>query len=282
MSSQSTPLPSSPMDAADELLQNHMHERMEAIAMDMDFDNPVPSTANPQPQQAMRFNLGPANSPEFLPPVFTGTPISQPTPSPVTTHIVNADRSVTITMLTMDTLASGAETTPSHRYFPPGKKLAPKKALPGDSEISVFDILNTFRRRWFLSVDSLRAQALLAQKAEDGTINWVEFTPQYHAHLVKCAIALVPWLIQKVKKVVFAYILELLNGESPQAFFDLSKGDCQATAAQKERKRLARKRNCASRCDHRRQAEEAVEGHPQQQCGVCGRKFMSCKAAKQH
>jgi hypothetical protein len=79
-------------------------------------------------------------------------------------------------------------------------------------------------------VDSLRAQALLAQKAKDRKINWVEFSPQYHAHLVKCAIALVPWPIQKVKKVLFGFILELLNGESPQAFFDLSKGNRQATA----------------------------------------------------
>jgi hypothetical protein len=148
---------------------------------------------------------------------------------------------VTTTTLAMDTLASRAESAPSHRYFPPGKKLAPKKALPRDSEISIFDILNTFHHRWFLSVDSLRAQALSAQKAKDtgSTINWVEFTPQYHTHLVKCAIALVPQPIQKVKKVLFAYILELLNGESLQAFFNLLKGDRQATAAQKERKRLA-------------------------------------------
>jgi hypothetical protein len=187
----------------------------------------------------MHFNLGPANSPEFLPLVFTGTPVSQPTPNPVTTHVVNADETVITTMLAIDTLASGAETTPSRRYFPPGKKLVLKKALPGDSEISIFNILNTFHRRWFLSVDSLRAQALSAQKAKDSTINWVKFTPQYHIHLVKCTIALVPWPIQKVKKVVFAYILELLNRESPQTFFNLSKGNHRATTAQKERKRLA-------------------------------------------
>jgi hypothetical protein len=83
-------------------------------------------------------------------------------------------------------------------------------------------------------MDQLRAQTLLAQKAEDGKIFWVEFTPQFHAHLVKCAIALVPRPIIKVKKVMFCYILELLNEEGPQAFFDLSKGQRHASQAQKE------------------------------------------------
>jgi hypothetical protein len=147
-------------------------------------------------------------------------------------------------------------------------------------DLSIFDILNTFHHCWFLSVDSLRAQALLAQKAEDGKIFWVKYSPQFHAHLVKSAVALVPWPIQKVKKVLFVFILELLNGEGPQAFFDLSKGNRWATTAQKEKKHLACKRNCASRHDHHRQAEEAIEGHPQWQCKWCGCKFVSYKATK--
>jgi hypothetical protein len=182
----------------------------------------------------------------------------------------------------MDTVASRAGTPPSPRYFPPREKLLKKKAHLENLDLSIFNILNIFHCHWFLSVDSLRAQALSAQKAEDGKINWVEFSSQFHAHLVKCAIALVPWLIQKVKKVLFEFILELLNGESPQAFFNLSKGNRWATTAQKEKKYLAHKRNHASRCNYCRLAEEAVKGHPQWQCEACGHKFMSCKAAKRH
>jgi hypothetical protein len=100
----------------------------------------------------------------------------------------------------------------------------------------MFDILNTFQCCWFLSVGHLQAQALSAQKADNGKIFWVEFTPQFHTHLVKCAVALVPWPISKVKKVMFMYILELLNEEGNMAFFDLAKGDRQATTAQKEKK----------------------------------------------
>jgi hypothetical protein len=64
-------------------------------------------------------------------------------------------------------------------------------------------------------LNHLRAQALSAQWAEDGNFFWVKFSPQFHAHLVKCTIALVPQLIQKVKKVMFEFILELLNRDSP-------------------------------------------------------------------
>jgi hypothetical protein len=92
-------------------------------------------------------------------------------------------------------------------------------------------------------VEHLRVQALSAQKANDGTIMWVEFTPQFHSHLVKCTVALVPQLITKVKKVLFVYILELLNKEGPQAFFTLTKSQRCESQAQKEKKCLACKRN---------------------------------------
>jgi hypothetical protein len=122
----------------------------------------------------------------------------------------------------------------------------------------------------------------LAQKAKDRNLIWVEFTPQFHTHLVKCAVALVPQPIQKVKKVMFGYILELLNEEGPRAFFDLLKGDRWASMAQKEKKHLACKRNCTLRHDHCKLAEEATEGLPQWQCDGCGCKFASRKAAKRH
>jgi hypothetical protein len=86
---------------------------------------------------------------------------------------------------------------------PLGVKLVERWSLSGNTELSVFDILNIFCHWWFLSTSHLKAQVFLAQKAEDGKKIWVEFTPQFHAHLVKCAVALVPHPIQKVKKVMF-------------------------------------------------------------------------------
>jgi hypothetical protein len=126
-----------------------------------------------------------------------------------------------------------------------GAKL--KRSTTGKVEFSVFDILNIFRHCWFLSRDHLLTNAISAQKAEDGNISWVEFTPQYHSHLVKCAVALVPHPVLTVKKVMFVYILELLNQEGHLAFFELQKGSCKANNAQKEKRHLAWKQSCASK-----------------------------------
>jgi hypothetical protein len=111
---------------------------------------------------------------------------------------------------------------------------------------------------------------------------WVEFAPQFHLHLVKCTVALVPWLISKVKKVLFVYILELLNEEDLQAFFALTKGQRRESQAQKEKKWLACKRNQASQCEQWKVAEEAMEGLPQWKCEWCRCKFTSHKNMKHH
>jgi hypothetical protein len=147
----------------------------------------------------------------------------------------------------------------------------------------VFDILNIFRCCWFLSRANLVANVISAQKAEDGNFSWVEFAPQYHSHLVKCAVALVPHPVQVVKKVMFVYILELLNRVGSLAFFDLQKGGCKANNAQKEKKRLARKRRHAAKREWEREAAKAAKlPQCERQCEGCGRKFASCKTSRKH
>jgi predicted RNA-binding Zn-ribbon protein involved in translation (DUF1610 family) len=159
----------------------------------------------------------------------------------------------------------------------------PKRSSPGNVDLSVFDILNIFRRRWFLSRANLLANAISAQKAEDGNISWVEFTPQFHSHLVKCAVALVPHPVHKVKQVMFGYILELLNGEGHMAFFELQKGGRKANNAQKEKRRLARKRSRAAKREREREAAKVAKQPPRErQCVACGRKFNSRKTASKH
>jgi hypothetical protein len=138
--------------------------------------------------------------------VFTGTPISQPSSTPP-----------------VDTASRAGEIPRGPIYFPPKEKPFLCKALTGNDELSVFNIHNTFHRCWFLSQDHILAKVILAQKAKDGKFFWVEFNPQYHAHLVKCTVALVPCPINKVRKVMFGYILEILNG-GPQSLFRPHKG----------------------------------------------------------
>ena len=161
----------------------------------------------------------------------------------------------------------------------------PKNKLSEPVELSVFDILNTFRRRWFLSRANLLTNVISAQKAEDGNLSWVEFTPQFHSHLVKCAVALVPrlGLVSKVKRVMFVFILELLNGEDRMAFFELQKGGRKANNAQKEKRRLARKRSRAAKRERVREEAKAAKLPPRlRQCTACGREFASRKTTGRH
>ncbi|KAH9034395.1 hypothetical protein EDB83DRAFT_2525229 [Lactarius deliciosus] len=157
------------------------------------------------------------------------------------------------------------------------------RSHPVDADLLVFDILNIFRRCWFLSRPNLLANAISAQKTEDGNISWVEFSPPYHSHLVKSAVALVPHPVHAVKKVMFVYILELLNGEGDLAFFDLHKGGRMANNAQKEKRRLARKRSRAAKRERDREAAKAAKLPPRERRReACGRKFESRKTAKKH
>ncbi|KAH9952273.1 hypothetical protein BGW80DRAFT_1470841 [Lactifluus volemus] len=224
---------------------------------------PTPSVAPPEPFSSLG-EAGTSNSQTPFTPFCTGTPVSQPiSPHPEPTGVSPGE--------------GQAGTTPRAK----GKTLT-QRALSAADELSVFDIHNTFRRRWFLSRDHLVANVISAQKAEDGKNFWVEFAPQFHAHLVKCAVALVPRPLNKVKKVMFGFILELLNGEGPQAFFDLTKGQRVASLALKEKRRLARKRNRASRQARRKAAADAANSKPQQSCKYCKREFASRRAAKRH
>src|SRR6266702_4128952 len=122
-----------------------------------------------------------------------------------------------------------------------------QQATPEDVDLSVFDILNIFHHRWFLLRTNLLANVISAQKAEDRKITWVEFAPPFHSHLVKCAVALVPRPITRVKRVMFVYVLELLNREGHLAFFEFQKGGRKANNAQKEKRRLAQKRSHAAK-----------------------------------
>jgi hypothetical protein len=183
---------------------NQMAEEwVQALVEAMDFeDKPAPLLKLPLPQPQ-----------KFSPTqVFNEAPFSPLTPTRVTP-------------------VQGATPTLDPSYVPIRSKLAKKQSLPGSAELSVFDILNTFQCHWFVSVDHLRAAVLSAQKAKDGKKFWVKFTPQFHTHLVKCAVVLVPHPLQKVKQMMFMYLLELLNGEGPQSFFNLSKGQRIATQA---------------------------------------------------
>jgi hypothetical protein len=87
-----------------------------------------------------------------------------------------------------------------------------------NAELLLFDILNIFCTQWFLNRDHLIVNILSAQKSETGWFVWVDFQPPFHTHLVQRARALLPPLcpMAKGKKVMFIFILEVLDGDGPQ------------------------------------------------------------------
>jgi hypothetical protein len=127
------------------------------------------------------------------------------------------------------------------------------------------------------------ANTISGQKVEDGKLSWVEFTPHFHLHLVKCGVALVPCPVRKVKRVLFVFILELLNGEGNTAFFELQKGSRKANNAQKEKQRLAQKRSHAAKREREHEATK-VAGVPirKRSCLGCRSHFTSWKMALRH
>jgi hypothetical protein len=212
--------PLSPSEDPDTFLEEHMREWL--VEMSTRDIEPTNTTATSQALQglgcpgvleclALEFSI--------LPQVFNEPPSTVPPPTPAAT-----------------TVAGGVAPSVSPCNVPLGAKPVGNRTIPGNSELPIFNILNIFCHHWFLSVDHLRANALSAQKAENGKISWVEFAPHFHSHLVKCTVVLVPHPLLKVKKVMFVFILELLNQEGHQAFFDLMKGTRIATQAQKEKK----------------------------------------------
>ena len=114
---------------------------------------------------------------------------------------------------------------------PPPPASSPPTSGPGDGEEpSVFDVLNIFHSHWFLNRDHLIANVLSAQKAEDGRYTWVDFLLPFHTHLVQQARMLLPPLcpVAKGKKVLFVFILEILDGDKAQSgsFWEVPKKHC--------------------------------------------------------
>ncbi len=111
----------------------------------------------------------------------------------------------------------------------------------------------------------------------------MEFTPPFHSHLVKCAVALVPHPVHVVKWVMFVFILELLNRMGHSAFFDLQKGSRKVNNAQREKRHLAWKRSCAAKWEQDCEAVKAAKLPAcEWQCGGCGHKFNFHKTAGRH
>ncbi|KAF8634604.1 hypothetical protein AX15_000810 [Amanita polypyramis BW_CC] len=86
------------------------------------------------------------------------------------------------------------------------------------------------------------------------------------------------------KRALFVFTLELLNGKAQENFLEAKSGAAKASRAQREKKRIARKRTRAARRERSREAEALakVVGSNSTACVICGRKFTSRKTFSKH
>ena len=114
---------------------------------------------------------------------------------------------------------------------PPAPDDSSSPPFASADNLSVFDLTAILRARWFLNKSHLASNVVSAQRGPNGDIDWVEFAPPFHSHLIKCATALLPpqlCSMKRLKGILFAYVLEVLN--SPDS-----------TLAQFKRKTLSKK-----------------------------------------
>ena len=173
------------------------------------------------------------------------------------------------------------------------------------ADMSVFDILNLFRKRWFLQRDDLLTRVHTAVKATDSdVVERVTLEPSFHSELVKMAVRLVTTSgylprdqLVRVKKVLFTFLLEIINGSSGSSFFALQQGETKDNRASREIKRLARKRQRAAARERTRMeqidataAKIALSCRPavsarrqdRKKCNECGKRFSSRNKRRSH
>src|SRR5258708_357912 len=97
-----------------------------------------------------------------------------------------------------------------------------------------------------ISHSHIVAHATMAWKDEMRKFSWVEFNPGFHLHLVKHAFSLLNVPItapaQKIfKRAIFIFILELLNKEREDDFFNFKCSSAKENCATYKRKQLTHK-----------------------------------------
>ncbi|KAF9451545.1 hypothetical protein P691DRAFT_344494 [Macrolepiota fuliginosa MF-IS2] len=182
------------------------------------------------------------------------------------------------------------------------KPVAVQVSVPSETE-SVVCILE---RCMFVRASDLLAETTLATKNSEGEVTWVSFGPTYHSNIVKAAVATVK-SAQKgahktlaIKEGLFIFILDILNGRPQVDFFVKKEIERGCNRANRERKRLARKRQRAARRERVRESEllkagkrvdpavlegtvktDPVDGQTRR-CSACHKRFASRKKLSKH
>ncbi|KAH6914960.1 hypothetical protein BKA70DRAFT_560664 [Coprinopsis sp. MPI-PUGE-AT-0042] len=161
--------------------------------------------------------------------------------------------------------------------------------------------LTALEKSLFVRASELLARVTVAAKDENGRICWVTLEPAYHSVLVKTAVAAVKasgpsHCVASIKEALFTFLLAILNGRPQDKFLASKEVESKTNRANRERKRLARKRSRAAKRERDREAkhlqnttrmteEDRSRSKPSgstRTCMLCEKKFASRKKLSRH
>jgi len=114
--------------------------------------------------------------------------------------------------------AGSTPTQPASLPAPCSVGPVPQSGVQPLDDPSVFNVLNIFRACWFLNREHLLSLVLSAVKGgANNEVTWVDLLPQAHSHLLHQAKNLAPLSYPSalLKRVMFAYLLEIVNNSWP-------------------------------------------------------------------
>ncbi|KAH9068428.1 hypothetical protein EDB83DRAFT_2376463, partial [Lactarius deliciosus] len=137
----------------------------------------------------------------------------------------------------------------------------------------------------FIRASELLARVMVAAKDASGKVNWVTLDSVYHSVLVKTAVGR-----PSIKEALFIFLLGVLNGKPQSGFFASKEVESKSNRANRERKRLARKRSQSAKRNLIRNparigASELASSKPSgstRTCLLCEVKFASRKKLSRH
>lgn len=178
---------------------------------------------------------------------------------------------------------------------------AKQKCLVATVPTEVKSALTALEKNLFVRASELLARVTVAAKDANGQISWVTLEPTYHSVLVKTAIEAVKasgssHCAASVKEALFTFLLVILNGRPQEKFFASKEVESKSNRANRERKRLARKRSRAAKRERDREAkllqrtrgvsdEDKARTKPSgstRTCTKCEKKFASRKKLSRH
>ncbi|KAM6497497.1 hypothetical protein JOM56_007970 [Amanita muscaria] len=167
----------------------------------------------------------------------------------------------------------------------------------------------------FVRAEELLTKIVMATRVGE-EYTWVTLDPKFHSLIVKTAVTLVNsgssghHPVAAIKVALFSFLLDILNGRPQDSFFARKEIKHKANRANRERKRLARKRSRAAKRERDREAKLLAgnrrltvsqtadgtqvvcpPGRPEvrvavtgqtRTCTVCSKKFASRKKLSKH